>query len=242
MKYRVHYGFGHEIRMETSKGKSIVRTFNLRTLLTAAALGLAFLLGTSQLVNAQDRSRDDRKQEQARKQQEKKAAEQARESQRREGEWNTRNRQIANDNVRRNRNFRANTNVVVVESSDRYRVYRNGSYYNTDVRGAEVLRQAVNEGYRQGFAAGRSDRDRYRRSSWSTSNVYRSGSVGYNDHVDRNQYQYYFQQGFQRGYQDGSNRRFNDGYNGNFDYGYYQNGTLTVIGAILDTVLNISRY
>ena len=105
-----------------------------------------------------------------------------------------------------------------------------------------MLRQAVNEGYRQGFAAGRSDRDRFRRSGWSSSNVYRSGSIGYNSYVDRNQYQYYFQQGFQRGYQDGSNRRFNDGYNGNFDYGYYQNGTLTVIGAILDSVLNISRY
>ena len=39
-----------------------------------------------------------------------------------------------------------------------YRIYRNGSYYNTDNRGAELLRQAVNRGYQQGLIAGRNDR------------------------------------------------------------------------------------
>src|SRR5687768_14483269 len=35
-----------------------------------------------------------------------------------------------------------------------YRVYRNGSYYQTDHRGAELLRQAVNQGYNQGYRQG----------------------------------------------------------------------------------------
>jgi hypothetical protein len=38
-----------------------------------------------------------------------------------------------------------------------YRVYRNGSYYQTDNRGAELLRQAVNSGYQQGFQQGQLD-------------------------------------------------------------------------------------
>ncbi len=42
-------------------------------------------------------------------------------------------------------------------SQDGYRVYRNGSYYNTDNRGAEMLRQAVNSGYQQDFQRGYQD-------------------------------------------------------------------------------------
>ena len=38
------------------------------------------------------------------------------------------------------------------------RIYRNGRYYNTDQRGADLLRQAVNAGYQQGLQAGRNDR------------------------------------------------------------------------------------
>jgi hypothetical protein len=124
----------------------------------------------------------------------------------------------------------------------RYRIYRNGSYYNTDNRGADMLRQAINEGYRQGFAAGRSDYSGRRRSSWSNNNMYRTGTYGYSSGVDRRQYQYYFQQGFQRGYQDGSNSRYQDGYSGNYQYGYNEGGTLNILGTILNGILNISSY
>jgi flagellar biosynthesis/type III secretory pathway protein FliH len=124
----------------------------------------------------------------------------------------------------------------------RYRIYRNGSYYNTDNRGADMLRQAINEGYRQGFAAGRSDYSGRRRSSWSNNNMYRTGTYGYSSGVDRNQYQYYFQQGFQRGYQDGSNSRYQDGYNGDYQYGYSNGGTLNVLATILNQILNIQNY
>ena len=47
-----------------------------------------------------------------------------------------------------------------LQAKNRYRVYRNGSYYQTDSRGAELLRQAVNRGYQQGFNAGKGDRSR----------------------------------------------------------------------------------
>ena len=132
-----------------------------------------------------------------------------------------------------------NTNVT----AGRYRVNRNGTWYNTDNRGADLLRQAVNEGYRQGFAAGRSDRNGRRRSiSWSNNNVYRRGTYGYQSGVAQSQYQYYFRQGFQRGYQDGSNIEYRDDYYGNYQYGTNNGGTLNILGTILNHVLNIKSY
>ena len=115
-----------------------------------------------------------------------------------------------------------------------YRVYRNGSYYQTDYRGAELLRQAVNSGYQQGYRQGQSDA-RYRRgSNYYGNNVYRTGVYGYQSYVDRSQYQYYFQQGFQRGYE--------DGYNNQYQYGYRSNNGLNILGNILNSILNISQY
>lgn len=124
--------------------------------------------------------------------------------------------------------------MQTVQARNRYRVQRNGSWYNTDNRGAELLRQAVNQGYRQGFAAGRSDRSRRSGMNWGGSSVYRSGTYGYQSYVDRSQYQYYFQQGFQRGYQ--------DGYNSRYQYGSNNGGTLNILGSILGSILNIQQY
>ena len=39
-----------------------------------------------------------------------------------------------------------------------YRYYRDGRYYETNQYGANLLREAVNYGYEQGFQAGRADR------------------------------------------------------------------------------------
>lgn len=217
-------------------------SFNIKKLVAVTALGLFTVLGTSELANAQGRRNDDRNQRKIEKQQEKIRKAQEKIEQQRQAAWNTRNTRMNNERTmrdRRNGNYNNNNNV---SNSNRYRVYRNGSYYNTDSRGAELLRQAVNEGYRQGFTAGRSDRNYRRNNSWSNSNVYRSGSVGYQSHVNRSQYQYYFQQGFQRGYQDGSNSRYQNGYNGSYEYGSNENGTLNILGTILNQVLNIQNY
>ena len=114
-----------------------------------------------------------------------------------------------------------------------YRVYRNGSYYQTDYRGAELLRQAVNSGYQQGYNQGRMDARYGRGSNYYGNNIYRSGTFGYQSYVARDQYQYYFQQGFQRGYEDGFNNRYR--------YGYRTNSGLSILGNILNGILQISQ-
>jgi hypothetical protein len=115
-----------------------------------------------------------------------------------------------------------------------YRVYRNGSYYQTDYRGAELLRQAVNEGYRQGYRQGQLDRRYSRNGGFYGSTIYRSGTYGYRTYVDRSQYQYYFQQGFERGYQ--------DGFYSQSRYGYYSGGRWNILANILGSILNIQPY
>ena len=118
--------------------------------------------------------------------------------------------------------------------SNWYRINRGGSYYETDQRGVELLRQAVNRGYQQGYNAGLRDR-RYGRSddNYYNDNVYRSGTFGYQTYVTRDQYQYYFQQGFQRGYQ--------DGYNSTQRYGYRSGSSWNVLGNVLNSILQITQ-
>jgi flagellar biosynthesis/type III secretory pathway protein FliH len=115
-----------------------------------------------------------------------------------------------------------------------YRIYRNGSYYTVDNRGAELLRQAVNRGYQQGFRAGQTDRGYRRGYNYYNQSIYRSGTYGYQRYVDSSQYRYYFQQGFQRGYE--------DGYYSRNRYGYSSNGGLNILGSILQGILNIQQY
>jgi flagellar biosynthesis/type III secretory pathway protein FliH len=114
-----------------------------------------------------------------------------------------------------------------------YRINWNGSYYETDSRGAELLRQAVNSGYQQGYRQGQLDARYSRSDNYYGNTVYRSGTYGYQSYVDRNQYQYYFQQGFQRGYE--------DGFNNQYRYGYRSNNGLNILGTILNGILNISQ-
>src|SRR5215204_1883822 len=188
-----------------------MKLFNLKSLVGVAALGLALIAGVSD-VSAQGRGRSDERH--AINQQRKLEKEQAKLEQQR---------------LRLERQ-----RLQQVRVHNRYRVYRNGSYYNTDNRGADLLRQAVNQGYRQGFASGRSDRNRQVGLNWGGSSVYRSGSYGYQSYVDRSQYQYYFREGFERGYQ--------DGYNSRYQYGTNNGGTVNILSSILGSILNIQRY
>jgi flagellar biosynthesis/type III secretory pathway protein FliH len=122
------------------------------------------------------------------------------------------------------------------QARQQYRVYRNGGngYYQTDQRGAELLRNAVNAGYQQGYQQGQMDRRNRRNGGYYGSNVYRSGNYGYQSYVDRSQYQYYFQQGFQRGYQ--------DGYNSQTRYGSRSGNGINILGSILGSILNIREF
>ena len=221
-----------------------MRNLNLKKLLTGAALGAFAIIGTSTMANAQDRDdrREARQQQKIARQQAKIEQQRARLQAQRQSEWARRNGQLV---VTRSNNGTTYHTLQVdanVQPPGRYRVYRDGRWYNTDNRGADILRQAINEGYRQGFTAGRSDYRSNRRSNWSNSNLYRTGTYGYQNGVERGQYQYYFRQGFQRGYQDGTNSRFQDGYNGDFEYGTYNNGTPSILGTILNQLLNIQSY
>jgi len=114
-----------------------------------------------------------------------------------------------------------------------YRIYRDGSYYSTDSRGAELLRQAVRNGYAQGYRQGQLDRRYGRGHDYYDENMYRNGMFGYQSYVDRGQYQYYFQQGFQRGYE--------DGYYSTTRYGYRNGTSLNILGNVLNTILNIAQ-
>ncbi len=221
-----------------------MKIINLKKLVAASALGIIALLGTSTIANAQDRGdrKNAKQQQRIARQQAKIDQQRARLQRQRQAEWTRRNQRMVT--VRRTNNgtgyYTVDPNRNVTQG--RYRVNRNGQWYNTDNRGADLLRQAINQGYSQGFNAGRTDYQGSRRGSWSNSNVYRTGTYGYQQGVDRGQYQYYFRQGFQRGYQDGSNSQYQDGYNGNYQYGTYNNGTPSILGTILNQLLNIQSY
>lgn len=199
-----------------------MKSFNLKKIAAVTVLGLVTILGTSELANAQGN----------RNQQQRKISRQQERI----------NQQRARIQQQRIRAQQQQSVAQQRQNGNRYRVLRNGAYYNTDQRGADLLRQAVNAGYQQGFQAARNDRRSNRRGSYSTSSGYRSGTYGYQSHVTQSQYQYYFRQGFQRGYQDGANTQYQDGYNGSYQYGTSNNGVVSILGSILGSILNIQSY
>lgn len=228
-----------------------MKLLNIKKVAAVAAFSLVAMLGTSEIASAQGNRDYDKDQRKQMKKQERAQQERIRLEQQRQAMWNAQNQQVLAQQQRQIQWGSRNTGGVNfdwqnnnIDQNARYRVYRNGAYYQTDYRGIEVLRQAVNEGYRQGFRAGRSDRGGNVRFSWTNSGVYRSGTYGYQNqgNVSRSQYQYYFQQGYQRGYQDGSNSRYENNYNGQYEYGYYENGSVNILSTILNTVLNIRSY
>ena len=183
-----------------------MRLFNLKGLIGVTALGLMMIAGASD-ANAQGWGRIGKDQKQAIKQQQKLEKQRAK---------------LARQEMR--------------TAQARYRVYRNGGWYNTDQRGADLLRRAVNDGYRQGFTAGRNDRNRRIGLNWGGNNIYRSGTYGWQSYVDRNTYQHYFRQGFERGYRDGYNST------NRLQYGTYNNGTASILSSILGSILNLQQY
>lgn len=199
-----------------------IKLNTLKRIASAALLGLFMILATTvggAQNNRNDQRRDrktEKRQEQARKNTERREDRTIRADQRRE--------------LTRIRNINRNDSNY----NNRYRINRNGSYYQTSHRGAELLRQAVNAGYQEGYRAGRNDHNRRRAQNYASSSVYRRGNYGYQSYVNSGQYQYYFQQGFQRGYQDGYNQRY--------DYGTNNNGSLNIFANILDTIISVELF
>ena len=112
-----------------------------------------------------------------------------------------------------------------------YRYSRGGRFYETNEYGANLLRQAINYGYEEGFRAGQADREDNWQYNYQESFAYQDGNYGYDgNYVDQDEYNYYFRQGFEKGYE--------DGYYSRNRYGTYSNGKYSILGAILSQILN----
>jgi len=115
-----------------------------------------------------------------------------------------------------------------------YRYYRGGQYYETNEYGIALLRQALNNGYREGWMAGTADREDGWRPSYGSSYAYRDANYGYNGYyLDRSTYNHYFREGFRRGY--------DDGYGSRYRYGRNSNGTRSLLGSVLNALLRIEH-
>jgi hypothetical protein len=113
-----------------------------------------------------------------------------------------------------------------------YRYFHGGSWFTTSNYGADVLRQAVDWGYREGMRAGRADRYDGWPADFRDSVAWREGGFGYaGRYINRADYAYYFRQGFQRGY--------DDGYFGRMQYGRYVDDNAVIADAVLATILGL---
>jgi hypothetical protein len=85
-----------------------------------------------------------------------------------------------------------------------YRYRREGRYYSTNEIGIDALKRALNQGYKEGFRAGRADREDGWRFDPRSSFAYEDANYG-NDgrYIEQSKYNHYFREGFQRGYEDG---------------------------------------
>ena len=111
-----------------------------------------------------------------------------------------------------------------------FRYNRGGRFYETNQYGADLLRQGVNYGYQQGFNAGVADQQDHWRPGYEDSFAYQDANYGYNGYyVERDDYNYYFREGFRRGY--------DDGYNSRVQYGRDVNGSRVMLDITVSQVL-----
>ncbi|HEY7545691.1 MAG TPA: hypothetical protein VID27_12445 [Blastocatellia bacterium] len=113
-----------------------------------------------------------------------------------------------------------------------YRYYRGGRYYHVNRYAADLLQQAINNGYEEGYHAGRADREDGWRFDYQNCYAYEDATFGYTGYyLDLNEYRYYFREGFRRGY--------TDGYYGRYQYGRYYDGKYSILAAVLSRILNL---
>jgi hypothetical protein len=113
----------------------------------------------------------------------------------------------------------------------RYRI--GGVYRETNQYGVDVLRQAVDQGYEQGYRDGSIDRVNGAPADFERALDFDTGGFGYaGAYVPQSDYSYYFREGFQRGY--------DDGYWSRSQYGTFINGKAAIIGAIALGILGLT--
>ena len=219
-----------------------MRKFDLRKALISSVMGAAVIAGSAMMASAQNVSREYRDWQRAEQMAQQEYRDYQRSGDRRDyNQWQAAVRRAQIQRAQYERTARLGTGYNTgygynagYNNTRRgmYRIYRNGSYYSVDQRGADLLRQAVNSGYAQGYRQGQVARQYGRAYDYNRESMYRSGTYGYQSYVARDQYQYYFQQGFQRG--------FEDGYNSTTQYGYRTNNGLSILGGVLNSILNIA--
>jgi hypothetical protein len=225
-----------------------MRLFNFRNAVVTTALGAFTLIGGAGLTHAQNVNEEYREWQRAQRQAQRECRDYQRQGSREEYRECQRAQQRAQRELmeyqRTNNGYYNNgyynngrvtsrtTTVFNPRTGQVYRVYNNGRYYNTDSRGVNLLRQAVNSGYQQGYQQGQMDRRYGRGMNYYGNRVYSNGLYGYQSYVARDQYQHYFQQGFQRGYE--------DGYNSSNRYGYRSGNTANILSGVLNTILNLA--
>ena len=143
--------------------------------------------------------------------------------------WAQGNSQWAHEKNR----IRKEQKAIEKEQKHSYRLYRGANYYETDQRGVDLIRRAVQNGYQQGYRAGTNDRRYSRRDYYFDEPYYRSGTYGYQAYVDREQYKYYYREGFERGYR--------DGYSDEAKYGTYSGGKWSILTTVLNEILNLRK-
>ena len=114
-----------------------------------------------------------------------------------------------------------------------YRYNIRGAYRETNQYGVDVLRQAVNQGYQEGFRAGQLDRRDGMPADFRRAFDFESGNFGYaGAYVPQSDYSYYFREGFQRGY--------DDAYWNRARYGTFFNGNASILGSIVASILGLT--
>jgi acyl transferase domain-containing protein len=133
--------------------------------------------------------------------------------------------------IRNEQNYNYNSDPFYRTRST-YRYVINGQTRRTNRYGADVLRQAVNYGYDQGYRAGEADRMDHWKYKYQDAFAYRDANYGYpGRYVSQSDYNYYFRQGFRRGYEDAYYRRAK--------YGRRSNGKTTIFSVTISGILNL---
>ena len=113
-----------------------------------------------------------------------------------------------------------------------YRFLFGGSYYGANRYQSDLIRQAMNYGYQEGFYAGRADRYDHWRYDYRSNYVYRDADYGYYGYyVSYDMYSYYFREGFRRGYE--------DAYYGRYRYGRYSRGSYSLLDVAVNSMFRL---
>jgi len=114
-----------------------------------------------------------------------------------------------------------------------YRYNMGGVFRETNQYGVDVLRQAVNQGYLEGYRAGQIDRRDRVPADFQRAFDFENGNFDYaGSYVPQSDYSYYFREGFQRGY--------DDAYWSRARYGTFVNGNASLLSDILTGILGLT--